>query len=291
MAANAEFSRKLDLLLKALSISRARLAQEAGLDKSLIGRWVAGTVTPSAHNLERATQALSRRAEGLSLLDWDLPFDAFARRWGGEVAEGKGATSGPLPSGAVQFPFDLVTPARAETAKRGDEYCGFYWNYRYAFGRPGKVVRIAVMIRPRDGLLEVNKGATGFEHRGPALLMLNRLYVMLAEEKFEAMGYLITNAGQQPRARCLSGIILGVSSEGLLTPKAAPCLMIRHADLAGDEAADRATYEAMKPLAGVIDRSEVPAEVFAVIDRDFGPRAFAEGGADLISAPFVVLPD
>jgi hypothetical protein len=67
--------------------------------------------------------------------------------------------------------------------------------------------------------------------------------------------------------------------------------MIRHADLSGDEDADRATYEAMKSQAGLIEKSEVPEPVFAVIDRDFGPRAFAEGGAELITAPFVDLPD
>lgn len=289
MPLDSDFPRKLDLILKRLSMSRARLAQEAGLDKSLVGRWVAGSVTPSAHNLERVTQALARKLPGFSLLDWDRPLAAFAERFGATI-EAPPEPVG-LPAAAIVFPFDIVTPARVETAKRGDEYCGLYWNWRRAFGRPGRYVRIAVLIRPKDGLLEVAKGALGFEHRGPALLMLNRLYMILSEEKFEAMGLLITNAGQQPKARCLSGIILGVSSEGLLMPKSTPCLMIRHADLSGDEAADRAAYEAMKAMAGPVDKSLVPPEALAVIDRDFGPRAFAEGGADMVNAPFVDLAD
>lgn len=42
------FSRKLDLVLKALSLSRGRLAAQLGVDKSLAGRWASGAVTPSA---------------------------------------------------------------------------------------------------------------------------------------------------------------------------------------------------------------------------------------------------
>lgn len=286
---DALFAQKLDIALKALSISRGRLAQEAGLDKSLVGRWVAGTVKPSAHNLEKVTAAISKRCPGFSMLDWDRPLAAVAERLGGSI-EAPAPAPGVLPPGTLTFPFDITGPARVETARRGDEYCGFYWNYRHAFGRPGKFAKIAVMIRPKDGLLEVSKGAIGFEHRGWGVLMLNRLYMMLAEEKFEAMAFLITNAGQQPKARCLSAIILGVSSEGLLMPKASPCLMIRHAELPGDEASDRAFYEAMKPDAGIVDAAEVPASAMAHISRDIGPRAFAEGGADMLNAPFIDLP-
>jgi transcriptional regulator with XRE-family HTH domain len=284
------FSRKLDTVLKALSMSRGRLAQEAGLDKSLVGRWVSGQVVPSAHNLERVTAAIARRVPGFTGLDWDRPLPALAERVGGSI-ETPAPVAGSLPPGTLTFPFDITGPARVETARRGEEYCGFYYNYRFAFGRPGRIARVATLIRPRDGLLEVRKGAVGFEHRGWGLLMLNRLYIMQCEEKFEAMGFLITNAGQQPKARCLSGIILGVSSEGLLMPKAAPFLMMRHADLTGDEAADIATYEAMKLSAGVIDRADVPEVAMAHISRDFGPRAFAEGQSDLLNAPFVDLPD
>jgi len=283
---DAPFSRELDFVLKALSMSRGRLAQEAGLDKSLVGRWVAGTVNPSAHNLEKVTAAIARRQPGFSMLDWDRPLAAIAERLGGSV-DSPAPVVATLPPATLTFPFDITGPARVETARRGDEYCGFYWNYRYAFGRPGRIARTAVMIRPKDGLLEVCKGAAGFEHRGWGLLMLNRLYIMQCEEKFEAMGFMITNAGQQPKARCLSGIILGVSSEGLLMHKAAPFLMLRHGDLSGDEAADRATYEVMKPLGGVIDRSEVPEVALAHVTRDFGPRALAEGGSDLVNAPFI----
>lgn len=285
MSAPPDFARKLDLVIKALSMSRGRLAQESGLDKSLIGRWVAGSVRPSGHNLERVTQALARRSPGFSMLDWELPPETFAARFGG-MAEPVLAAGIPAP-GALVFPFDVTGAARAETAKRGDEYAGIYYLYRRTFGRAGRLGRVVLMLRPRDGLLEARKGLTGFEHRGWALLMLNRLYIMLAEEKFESMAYMITNAGQQPRAGMIGAISLSVSSDGLLMPKAAPSVMVRVAEVTGDIAADDAAYEALKATGGVIAPSEVPPRVLDWISRDFGPAAQAKGGSDVVTAPFL----
>jgi hypothetical protein len=279
-AAPDDFARKLDLLLKTLSISRGRLAQEAGLDKSLVGRWVSGAVRPSALNLEKVTAALARRRPGLTMLDWDQPFDAFAETFGGIR---NAVPPDQLP--ALRFPFDVVTPARAEIAKRGGRYTGFYWIWRKSFGRPGRMARLVFRIAPKEGLLEVREGAPGFEHLGWGLLMLNRLYCMLSEDGFEGMSFMITNAGRQPRAQVLHAAYLGASSDGLLTPKAAPAVLTRAADLTGDEAADEARYQAMKAESGFIDPSGVPARVLAFLDRDFGPAAFAMGGPDMVTAP------
>ncbi|QLQ20138.1 MAG: hypothetical protein HZT43_18320 [Exiguobacterium profundum] len=44
--------------------------------------------------------------------------------------------------------------------------------------------------------------------------MLNRLYGMFAEEKFESMSFMITNAGQQPRAQVLHAAYLGCRRTG-----------------------------------------------------------------------------
>lgn len=274
-----DFARKLDLLLKALSISRGRLAQEAGVDKSLVGRWVAGSVSPASHNLEKVTAALAQRSPGFTMLDWDRPFDAFAANFGGI------APAEVLPAMGLMFPYDVVTPARAETAKRGARYTGFYWLYRRSFGRPGKLSRLAFRIAPRDGLLEVREGAPGFEHLGWGLLMLNRLYCMLSEQGFESMSFMITNAGRQPKAQVLHATYMGAASDGMLTPKAAPCALVRARDLTGDAAEDEAVYQRMKAEGGLVTPEDIPPDVLAFLDRDFGPRAFAEGGAEMLTAP------
>ena len=279
MPAAPDFARKLDLLLKALSISRGRLAQEAGLDKSLVGRWVAGSVSPASHNLEKVTAALARRSPGFTMLDWDRPFEGFAAHFGGfDPAPA-------LPDVALVFPYDVVTPARAETAKRGARYTGFYWLYRRSFGRPGKLSRLAFRIAPLDGLLEVREGAPGFEHLGWGLLMLNRLYCMLSEQEFEGMSFMITNAGRQPKAQVLHATYMGAASDGLLTPKAAPCALVRAGDLTGDAGEDEAIYQRMKAASGLVQPEDVPRHVLVFLDRDFGPRAFAAGGAEMVTAP------
>ena len=125
------FAQKLDLALKALSMSRGRLAHEAGLDKSLVGRWVSGQVIPSAHDMERLTAAPALRSPGFSMLDWDRPLARFADRFG-TLPVAALPTQAVAP-GSLTFAFDVTGPARAETAKRGDEYGGLYRLYRASF--------------------------------------------------------------------------------------------------------------------------------------------------------------
>jgi hypothetical protein len=83
----------------------------------------------------------------------------------------------------------------------------------------------------------------------------------------------------------LHAVFLGVSSDGQLTPKAAPAMLVRAGDLTGDAAQDAATYAAMMAEGGFVDAADVPVAVRAYLERDFGPRAFAEGGADMVTAP------
>ena len=170
MPADPDFARKLDVLMKALSISRGRLARESGLDKSLIGRWVSGAVRPSSLNLERVTVALARRKAGFTMLDWDSPLTEFIRRFGG-------AALAPAPLGQASLPlhYEVLTLARAQTTQRGERYAGYYWIYRKSFGRPGRQGKLALCNQPQDGLLMVREGAPGFEYHGWALLLSNRL--------------------------------------------------------------------------------------------------------------------
>ncbi|MGL4541733.1 MAG: helix-turn-helix domain-containing protein, partial [Polymorphobacter sp.] len=76
------FSGRLELILKALSLTRGRLAAELAVDKSLVGRWASGAVRPSAHNLQRLTQLIATRQPGFNLLDWDRDIDALAEKFG-----------------------------------------------------------------------------------------------------------------------------------------------------------------------------------------------------------------
>ena len=76
------FGEKLRILLKALVLSRTGLASSLNVDKSLVGRWAAGTVIPSEHNLANLTRFVATRVDGFTMLDWDRSSAEFATALG-----------------------------------------------------------------------------------------------------------------------------------------------------------------------------------------------------------------
>jgi adenylate cyclase len=77
----ADFAVKLALVLKRLNLSRARLAQTIGVDKSVVTRWGSGTQLPSDHNLALLTEAVARHRPGFERRDWDLDPSALATKF------------------------------------------------------------------------------------------------------------------------------------------------------------------------------------------------------------------
>src|SRR5215472_7657504 len=89
------FGKKLELALKRLSMSRARLAADLGVDKSVVGRWVTGAVRPSGHNLSRLSALIAGRIPGFSALDWDRDLAGFAEALGADPDAVPAARKGP----------------------------------------------------------------------------------------------------------------------------------------------------------------------------------------------------
>jgi hypothetical protein len=81
-----DFAAKLALLAKRLNWSRAKLAQQVGVDKSLAVRWLNGNSRPSSNSLMLLTMAAAHHVEGLTAADWDRTPNEFARRLGIEPA-------------------------------------------------------------------------------------------------------------------------------------------------------------------------------------------------------------
>ncbi len=96
---------------------------------------------------------------------------------------------------SLPIPWAFLTP-RERKLRDGDRVFRHLLDVLLAFSQPGQIARMALILR-RQKLVEARYGAEGFEFRGWALLMLNRLHVIFAEERFEAMAFLVTNAGQQ----------------------------------------------------------------------------------------------
>jgi adenylate cyclase len=103
--ATGDFAQKLGLVLKATNLSRGRLAQTAGVDKSVVSRWASGVQAPSNHNLSLLTEVVSRHRPGFKQRDWDLDAEAFANRLDALTA---GAPS-PERSSIAVLPFENMS--------------------------------------------------------------------------------------------------------------------------------------------------------------------------------------
>src|SRR6185436_1410257 len=82
MAAISDFAHKFGLVLKACNISRGRLAQAVGIDKSVVSRWASGVQMPTDQNLTLLTEVVGGRRPGFGRVDWELSSRAFAARLG-----------------------------------------------------------------------------------------------------------------------------------------------------------------------------------------------------------------
>ena len=81
-----DFAAKLALLAKRLNWSRAKLAQQVGVDKSLAARWLNGNSRPTGNSLMQLTSAVAQRDRRFTAADWDLTPEQFSRRLGIEPA-------------------------------------------------------------------------------------------------------------------------------------------------------------------------------------------------------------
>lgn len=107
MAAIADFAHKFGLVLKACNLSRGRIAQTVGIDKSVVSRWASGVQAPTDHNLALLTQAVGRHRPGFARVDWELGPQAFAERLGigDDPPEGAPALAFPGRPSIAVLPF------------------------------------------------------------------------------------------------------------------------------------------------------------------------------------------
>jgi adenylate cyclase len=118
MVAIADFAHKLGLVLKACNLSRGRLAQTVGIDKSVVSRWASGGQAPNDHNLVLLTEAVGRYRPGFARTDWELDSPAFAARLGVGDDPSDKEPGLPLPQG----PSIAVLPFTNMSADPEQEY-------------------------------------------------------------------------------------------------------------------------------------------------------------------------
>jgi len=275
------FSEKLDLVLKALSMSRGRLAADLGVDKSLVGRWASGAVTPSAHNLENLTRLVASKHAGFTMLDWDRDIDALARVFGLEpaVANPTPAKLNGVHSGLPLPGLDLV---RMVTERRAATYEGFWRSTRPSIAMPGAIFHDYGMIRRgAAGLLEFKMGGSGLLFDGWMLPVEGQLFAILFDTVGQTPVFLIFNGVSLHKAVQLDGLILAAALNAARTPSAYPVVLERLGDLSGDPEADEAEYAELLTRDTAATDQTVSAALRDHLIRDMGPTPAAAGTGEM----------
>lgn len=275
------FSAKLGLVLKALSMSRGRLAADVGVDKSVVGRWVTGVVQPSSHNLSLITALVAQRVPSFTSLDWDRSLASLAELLGADPAAIPG-----LDRPAPALPFAVLDQVQALTALRGAAYEGIFRSTRPFILQPGRFLHDHALIRmDPSGMLRLTMGAGGTVVHGWVLLLHNQLFCIAADVTSGSMLFGIFNGVATARAEVVDGLQLGSALDGGRTPTATAMLMERVCDLSDDPAADDRRFAELVAQNPVAPEGSISQAISAHLTRDIGPAQLALGGDLLLQMP------
>jgi hypothetical protein len=278
------FSAKLDLVLKALSISRGRLAADLGVDKSVVGRWVTGAVKPSSHNLSGLTALIAGRVPTFTTLDWDRSFADLASLLGADPS----AVPGLDPRAPPGLQLAIAEHILATTALRGSAYEGFFRSTRPYVLQPGRFVHDQAMVR-RDasGFLRLRMGTGGTVVEGWVLTLHNQLFTIAADVTSGALLFGIFHGVATPRADVIDGLMVGPALDAGRTPTACAIMFERTGELSDDPAADDLRFDALAAGDPVAPEGSISDAIRDHLVRDIGPAQLALGGDYLLRMPLV----
>ncbi len=231
------FSVRLDLALKALNVSRVKLAATVGVHKSLVSRWLSGEVIPSSHNLSRISEALAKSLPGFNTVAWERTRPEFEALLGVSSAR-------PSESTALSGLLALSQQVSAqETRFNGHVYPGHYVQFRQRFANTGQVYADIVSIWLEGGRLRALMGDGGYRLSAEGLVMRGKLFLVgEGTEGNHGMNLLILNGTGEKRAMVLDGLLCANAGDRFFTPTAAKVVLLRIADSAGDERSDTALF-------------------------------------------------
>lgn len=278
MAGDGQFAARLVLVLKALSISGGRLAVDVGVDKSLVSRWCAGSVTPSAHNCARLTQVIAARHPGFTMHDWELDLATLAARFG--VAPPAPHSTVHVPSGFAEW---LALPKLREAAIASGiastALAGFWRTTRPVPEFPGQFVHDHVIMQATpDGPLSFRIGLFSSRLVGWSMAVGDQMYCCATNQLVGNSIFAIFNRVHRPRIDVLDGVTLACMADAGGVPVAAACLLERIGDLSGDPAADNERYETLLAQHPIAPEGSIPEPIRRHLFHDTGPTALAGGG-------------
>ena len=279
------FAKKLELTLKVLSMSRARLAADLAVDKTVVGRWVSGAVQPSAHNLSLLSALIAEKIPGFTALDWDRSLAAFAELIGADLK----SVAGHLPppgSALTGLPLAGMEQFIAATNLRGSAYEGFYRSTRPFILQPGRYMHDYCLVRvDPNGLLRTRVGAGGTIADGWLLPAGNQLFAVTVDVISGAVLFGIFHGVATPKAEVIDGLILAPSLDVGRTPAAYPLVFERVGDLSDNPDADDALFMQLAARDPVAPEGSISEEMRRHLTPDVGPAAAALGGELLLLLP------
>jgi len=284
MAAN-DFPAKLTLAMKALSISRAGLASELQVDKSVVGRWISGVNKPTGHNLTTLSTAIAARRAGFTELDWDRDLEAFRQLLGvADIAEASAPATGP----EDWLPEEVVREAVLTTSMTGAGYEGFWRSTRPSSEHPGRFIHDRILIRRgANGLLNFQLSVGDMRFKGVAFPSRTQIFGICADPATGVFLFVIFNAVMRYRADVMDGLGLTLQRSGGGAPMACAVLMERTGLLSDDPEADAERLKDLALESPLAPEGAISPAIAAHLLRDVGPAANAAGGDLLLLMPFL----
>ncbi len=277
----SQFSRNLSLVLKLLSISSAKLAFELEIDKSVVSRWLRGTVSPSAHNLSRLSAFVATRVEGFNALDWERDTEGMAELFGADLEALPGIRP---PAAAPGLPVAVWDQLIIGAASRGAAYEGFFRSTRPHPAQPGQFLYEYGMIRRDEiGLLRLAMGSADSRVDGWMLPLNGLLYSVAADATNGAMMFGIFNGLGASRVDVFDGLTLIPAFDKGRSPLATAIICERVGELSGDREADDRRFAELASQSPLVEAASVPEHIQAHLARDFGPAQLALGGDWLLN--------
>lgn len=283
MTTSEAFSAKLAFVLKALSMSRARLAADLGVHKSVVGRWVSGAVVPSAHNLSLLSELVARRVPGFTALDWDRDLESLAVLFG---VGRPGPAGEPAPGARAGVPLALMGQVLARTSQHGAAYEGFFRSTRPYARQPGQYIHDHCMVRrDANGLLHLTMATAGVFVEGWVLPLHDQLFFIGAEFTSAAIVFAILHGVVGSKAEVLDGITLSPNLDPDRTITASAIVLERVGDLSGDRTADDARFAELSAGQSESPAEEIPEALRRHLSRDGGTSQLVASSDGLLRLP------
>lgn len=269
-----QFSEKLVLILKLLSLTGGKLAAQLGVDKSVVSRWLNGGANPSAHNLSAITALVAVRVPEFRTLDWDRDLVSLAELCGVDAS-----VITPKAPRMAGLPLANLEQMIHATETRGKAFEGFFRSTRPHPMVTGRFVHEQGMIR-RDamGLLRLRAGSANGIVEGWMLPIHGSLCSVAVDLNSGTLVFGIFHAVGAARVDVFDGLALMPGADMGRSPIAVPMISERIGELSDNAAADDARLDVLMTANPIAPEGSIDAAMQAHLAGDFGPRAAASGG-------------